>query len=49
MNDEQRANWMAAYESENQDFLKAHLEGKDLALWKYNRFIKDYLRSIKVL
>ncbi len=47
MNDEQRANWMAAYESENQDFLKAHLEGKKLALWKYNRFIKDYLRCIQ--
>jgi arylsulfatase A-like enzyme len=47
MNNEQRANWMAAYESENQEFLKAKLEGKDLALWKYNRFIKDYLRCIK--
>ncbi|MCF6332979.1 MAG: sulfatase [Draconibacterium sp.] len=47
MNKAQRDNWMAAYESENQDFLKAHLEGKDLALWKFNRFIKDYLRCIK--
>ncbi len=47
MNDEQRANWMAAYESENQEFLKAKLTGKELALWKYNRYIKDYLRTIK--
>ena len=47
MNPEQRANWMAAYESENQEFLKADLTGKELALWKFNRYIKDYLRSIK--
>jgi arylsulfatase A-like enzyme len=43
----QRANWMAAYENENQAFLKAKLTGKDLAVWKYNRYIKDYLRCIK--
>jgi len=47
MNKEQRANWMAAYESENQEFLKAKLTGKELALWKFNRYIKDYLRTIK--
>jgi arylsulfatase A-like enzyme len=47
MNPEQRANWMAAYESENQEFLKANLTGKALAQWKYNRYIKDYLRCIK--
>jgi arylsulfatase A-like enzyme len=47
MNPEQRANWMAAYESENQEFLKAKLTGKALAEWKYNRYIKDYLRTIK--
>ncbi len=47
MNQEQRANWMAAYESENQEFLKAGLTGNELALWKFNRYIKDYLRCIK--
>jgi arylsulfatase A-like enzyme len=47
MNPEQRANWMAAYESENQEFLAKKLEGKELAIWKYNRYIKDYLRTIK--
>src|SRR5690606_34800361 len=41
MNPEQRANWMAAYESENQEFLDKKLTGKDLALWKFNRYIKD--------
>ena len=47
MNPEQRANWMAAYESENQEFLSKKLTGKELAIWKYNRYIKDYLRTIK--
>lgn len=47
MDPEQRANWMSAYENENQEFLKAKLTGKALAEWKYNRYIKDYLRTIK--
>ena len=47
MDDPQRTVWMAAYESENQNFLKAKLQGKELALWKFNRFIKDYLRCIQ--
>ncbi len=47
MNDEQRANWMQAYESENEEFLANMPEGKELAIWKFNRFIKDYLRCIK--
>ncbi len=47
MDEQQRALWMDAYEQENQDFLKANLTGKELALWKYNRYIKDYLRTIQ--
>ncbi len=47
MNPQQRADWMAAYEDENQQFLKNMPEGKELALWKYNRYIKDYLRTIQ--
>ncbi|RKD91831.1 sulfatase family protein [Mangrovibacterium diazotrophicum] len=47
MNPEQRANWMAAYESENQEFLNNMPEGVELAKWKFNRYIKDYLRCIK--
>lgn len=38
---------MEAYEGENQAFLKANLQGKELALWKFNRYIKDYLRTIQ--
>jgi arylsulfatase A-like enzyme len=47
MDDQQRKQWMNAYEQENQDFLKAKLQGKELALWKFNRYIKDYLRTIQ--
>ncbi len=47
MNDEQRANWMAAYEDENQAFLKNMPTGVELAKWKFNRYVKDYLRCIK--
>ena len=47
MNPQQRADWMAAYDDENQQFLKNMPAGKELALWKYNRYIKDYLRCIK--
>lgn len=47
MNPQQRADWMNAYESENQQLLANMPQGKDLAIWKYNRYIKDYLRCIK--
>ncbi len=47
MTPEQRAQWMEAYESENQQLLNDMPEGEELAHWKYNRYIKDYLRTIK--
>ncbi len=47
LNDEQMKSWMEAYESKNQEFLRAHLKGKELDLWKFNRFLKDYLRCIQ--
>jgi len=46
MNDEQKKKWDAAYKRENNDFLKAHLKGKELIKWKYQRYLKDYLRCI---
>ncbi len=46
-NEQQLKDWDAAYEPKNQAFLDAKLEGKELALWKYNTYIKDYLRTIK--
>lgn len=46
MNDEQRAAWDAAYDPKNEAFFEADLEGKDLIRWRYQRYIKDYLRTI---
>ena len=50
MNAEQRAAWDAQYEPENQAFLAKMKAGalsqKDIVRWKYQRYIKDYLRTI---
>lgn len=43
---EQRAAWDAAYEPKNEAFRKANLQGKELVRWKYQRYIKDYLRCV---
>jgi arylsulfatase A-like enzyme len=43
---EQRARWDAAYNPANEAFRKANLSGKELVRWKYQRYIKDYLRCI---
>ncbi len=48
-NDKQREDWLAAYTPKNEAF-KAEfhdLTDEEIALWKYNRYIKDYLRTIK--
>jgi arylsulfatase A-like enzyme len=43
---EQRRAWDAAYQPKNEEFLQANLEGDDLVRWKYQRYIKDYLRTV---
>jgi len=43
---EQLATWNAAYGPRNEAFEKAQLEGADLVRWKYQRYIKDYLRCV---
>jgi len=43
---EQKKLWDAAYKPKNEAFRKADLQGKDLIRWKYQRYIKDYLRCI---
>ena len=43
---EQLAAWNAVYEPKNEEFIRADLKGKDLVRWKYQRYIKDYLRCI---
>lgn len=44
---EQKKIWDDAYGPENEAFAKANLQGKDLVRWKYQRYIKDYLRCIQ--
>jgi len=43
---EQLEVWKAAYEPKNKAFKEANLQGKELIRWKYQRYIKDYLRCI---
>jgi arylsulfatase A-like enzyme len=38
--------WNAAYGPKNRAFRAAHLTGTELAHWKYQRYIKDYLRCV---
>jgi len=44
---EQLKLWNAYYEPRNDAFRKANLDGKDLVMWKYNRYLHDYLACIK--
>lgn len=50
MNEEQKAAWDAHYEPENQAFIAkmraGELTDKEVIQWKYQRYIKDYLRCI---
>ena len=43
---EQLKTWNAAYEPKNKAFREANLKGKDLVRWKYQRYVKDYLRCV---
>jgi arylsulfatase A-like enzyme len=46
MTPEHRAAWEAAYGPRNAAFRAADLEGEDLVRWKYQRYMKDYLRCV---
>ncbi|MFC1498108.1 sulfatase [Verrucomicrobiota bacterium] len=41
--------WEETYGKENREFKKANLQGKDLVRWKYQRYIKDYLRCVSAV
>ena len=51
LTDEQRAAWEAAYGEENADFGRRYragdLRGEALVRWKYQRYLKNYLRCVK--
>ncbi len=43
---EQRAAFEEAYREKNDAYLAANLEGEKLSKWRYQRYIKDYLRCV---
>lgn len=53
MSPEQKKAWDKAYESENQAFIAAvkagKIQGDDITRWKFQRYIKDYLRCIRAV
>lgn len=46
MTPEQRAAWDNAYQPKNDAFHEANLSGKDLDLWKLQRYLQDYLATV---
>jgi len=46
MNEQQKAEWEEVYGPRNRVFLEANLEGDDLTRWKYQRYVKEYLRTV---
>jgi len=46
MTEEQKKAWDTHYTPINEEYREAKLKGNDLIEWKYQRYIKDYLRCI---
>jgi arylsulfatase A-like enzyme len=44
---EQKKEWEKAYGPMIEEFKKSHLTGDALAVWKYQRYMRDYLRCIQ--
>jgi arylsulfatase A-like enzyme len=49
MTPEQLSAWTKAYSKKNAKFIAQKLQGKELTRWKYQRYLKDYLRCIKTI
>ena len=49
MNAAQGAAWTAAFQARNEAFVNAGLKGDALTRWKYQEYMKDYLRCIKAV
>ena len=49
MTDAQKTAWDAAYGPRNQAFMAKPPEGRELTRWKYQQYMKDYLRCVKAL
>ncbi len=46
LNEKQRVVWDSIYSPKNEAFRAAKLAGKPLVQWKYQRYAKDYLRTV---
>ena len=46
MTDEQKSVWDAHYDKVNEEFKRLKLTGDELLNWKYQHYLKDYLRCI---
>lgn len=49
MTPEQRAMWDSLYVPMTKQFIEADLKGDSLAVWKYQRYMRDYLKSVAAL
>ena len=47
LNNEEKQKWDAVYGPINEDFKKTKPQGKALTYWKYQRYMQDYLASLK--
>ncbi len=49
MTPEQLEKWRAGYAEKNKAFYETNPQGKDLVRWKYQRYMKNYLRTSKAV
>ncbi|MDE6177115.1 MAG: DUF4976 domain-containing protein, partial [Paramuribaculum sp.] len=49
MDSAQRARWDAFYDPITEEFYKSGLKGRELAEWKYQRYMRDYMKVVKSL
>lgn len=49
MDKEQRAAWDRFYNPIIEDFIKKNPKGKELAEWKFQRYMRDYMKTVKSL
>ncbi len=49
MDEDQRAAWDTFYTPLIEDFYRKGLQGKELADWKFQRYMRDYMKTVKSL
>ena len=47
MNEEQLSTWQLSWRPKNEAFWRDTYEGEALVRWKYQRFVKNYLRCLR--